>query len=259
MVLMHSLDMCKPPYTILSKFYDLLVNPKQYSAWHKLIEKSVKTYMPRKCKKVLDLACGTGRMTVLLAQDGYFVFAVDVSSQMLNKAKANIKSAGLTQRVKFLRQNMLDLNIKSKVDLAICFYDSLNYLLKKKQLKTVFQKVYNILNPNGLFIFDINTLEHVRVAKKFDKKAYNVGDGELIFEYGGRGEFWKIKISYIKKGKLIGEEEHVERGYDPVEISNLLRNRGFQIKSTLDAQFRVCDLESIKSPRVYFVCQKGTS
>ncbi len=109
-----------------------------------------------KPKTVLDLACGEGTFAVLMAEQGLRVTGVDASPRMLHFARQRARDAGV--EVTFLEQDIRSLDLADTFDLVTCWYDSLNYLLDYDDLVRVFSHVRSALNPQGLFVFDMNTI-----------------------------------------------------------------------------------------------------
>ena len=105
---------------------------------------------------LLDLGCGTGSMTELLAKQGYDMIGVDLSDSMLDIAMEKRAQSG--HNILYLQQDMREFELYGTVRAVICLCDSLNYLLKENDLLTTFKLVNNYLDPNGLFIFDFNTV-----------------------------------------------------------------------------------------------------
>ena len=116
---------------------------------------------------VLDLACGTGSMTWLLAGRGYELIAVDGSQEML--AAAREKSAPAEVPPLFLHQSMPRLHLGMEVDAAISTLDALNYLTRTADLRETLRRVYRWLRPGGLFLFDVNTPYKLR---RMDGQVY---------------------------------------------------------------------------------------
>ena len=106
---------------------------------------------------VLDLACGTGSMTWLLAGRGYELIAVDGSQEML--AAAREKSAPAEVPPLFLHQSMPRLDLYGTVDAAICCLDSLNYLTNPRDVQRTFQRLHLFISPGGLLAFDVRLPE----------------------------------------------------------------------------------------------------
>lgn len=105
--------------------------------------------------QVLDLACGTGSLTVELVRRGREVIAVDASPEMLALAAA--KSGEFYSAILYLCQEMEQLELHHPVELCFCILDSLNHLQSKEALVRTFQRVALFTQPGGLFIFDVNT------------------------------------------------------------------------------------------------------
>ena len=108
---------------------------------------------------VLDLACGTGSMTWLLAGRGYELIAVDGSEDML--AAAREKSAPAEVPPLFLHQSMPRLDLYGTVDAAICCLDSLNYLTNPRDVQRTFQRLHLFISPGGLLAFDVRLPERL--------------------------------------------------------------------------------------------------
>lgn len=140
-------------YSAIAGVYDLLNEEIDYSAWADFIEECFGRFCRQKPELVLDLACGTGRMTTELAKRGYDMTGVDASEDML--AVAYEKSVG--KGILYLHQDMRSFELYGTVDAAVCCLDSLNYLMTDDELLQCFRLVHNYLNPDGLFIFDLNS------------------------------------------------------------------------------------------------------
>ncbi len=149
-------------YTILAEFYDKFNSSVDYAAIKRFIEELLKENKIGKTATLLDLACGTGRLTNLFAEDGYDMIGVDLSAEMLSVAREESEKKGLSPL--YLCQNMCSLDLYGTVDAAFSCLDSLNYLSSTAELSCVFARLYNFIAPNGLFIFDVNTkykFEHI--------------------------------------------------------------------------------------------------
>ncbi len=180
-------------------------------------------------RTAVDLACGTGSVALLLAQKGLKVTAVDLSPEMLCVAAQ--KAQELPQPPLFLCQNLRDLYLPRAVDLAVCALDSLDYILDPKDCARAIERVYKVLNPGGIFIFDVNTPEKLRamdgqVFLDEDEDVYCVWRGsfdeqENICSYGmdlfqRRGNLWERSF-----------EEHREYAYSQARLEGYLKAAGF--------------------------------
>jgi ubiquinone/menaquinone biosynthesis C-methylase UbiE len=174
-------------------------------------------------KSVLDLACGTGTLAIALAQEGYRVVGVDRSAAMLQQARDKSRQAKV--QVTFLRQDMRKLSLKEGVDLATCFFDSINYLLSYQDLVSTFARVAWALNPGGLFVFDINTPSGLASHWDHHKGARDLGDVAIIGtnSYDPENKLGTISITVFKK-----------RAYSTSEVKNALREGGLKLLAHYD-------------------------
>lgn len=218
-------------YEALAARYDALTRDVDHSRWADYIERHF-----RKCaipiRTVLDLACGTGELTWLLAARGYEMIGVDQSGEMLAVAAGKERPVS-GERPIFLQQPMQKLDLYGTVDACICCLDSVNYVTRPEDLRRAFQRVYLFLMPGGLFLFDVNTPEKLRGL-----------DGEMfIDETEDTYCVWRAEWSKRRRTCTYGmdlffqerdglwrreEELHVERAYEMEELEELLHAAGFQ-------------------------------
>lgn len=164
-------------YNAVARVYDKLNADIDYAAWANFVEECFARYLPNKPELVLDLACGTGSMTLELARRGYDMIGVDGSADMLSEAFARAEGAG----VLFLEQDMREFELYGTVGAVTCCLDSLNYLLSPTDLVRCFKTVHNYLDPDGLFLFDMNTPYKFREV--YGNNAYVLED-ELVWDEG---------------------------------------------------------------------------
>ena len=244
-------------YQNLAASYDRLTNDVDYKAWvdfaHAILKKE--GLNPR---TVADLACGTGSATRILAELGYQVTAVDLSESMLTEAMD--KCCDLENLPAFVHQNLAQLRLPRAVDMAVCFLDSLDYILDPDDCVAAIRQTYRMLNPGGIFIFDVNTPEKLRamdgqVFLDEDDDVYCVWRGEFdedtnICSYGmdlfqRSGEVWHSSF-----------EEHREYAYSIEQLKGYLKKAGFtKIEVYADREF-IAPREG--EQRVWFKARKGT-
>ena len=143
-------------YQTLSEYYDRFTDDVGYEDWADFFERLFERE-GIKPSLVLDLACGTGSLTRILAQRGYDMIGADASPEMLMQALQN--TLDCEPRPLLLNQRMEELDLYGAVDACLCCLDSVNYVTEPEALQTAFERVYTFLNPDGLFVFDINTPE----------------------------------------------------------------------------------------------------
>lgn len=216
-------------YEALAASYDALTYDIPYARiltfWQKLCART-----RTEVRSVLDLACGTGSLSVLLARAGYRVIGADLSEDML--AEAAQKTADMGQaRPFFICQPMQRLRLPEPVDAVICCLDSINYLTRPADCQKTFRRVYDALCPGGLFVFDINTPCKLRsldgqVFLDETDDAYCVWRTE--FDEKRRLCFYGMDI-FQRAGAVWHRscEEHVEYAYEPQELAAWLHEAGF--------------------------------
>lgn len=183
-----------------------------------------------KPKSVLDLACGEGTFAVLMAAQGLRVTGIDASPRMLRFARRKARDAVV--EVTFLEQDMRSLDLADTFDLVTCWYDSLNYVLDYNDLVRVFSHVRRVLNPQGLFIFDMNTI--CGLARWREHGAQVQQDEDTLFEvhrakYDYDRSIATLRITgFVREGTLWRriDEEHQERGYPLEKIREALGHAG---------------------------------
>ena len=141
-------------YTGFAAVYDTFMDNVPYEEWCGYI-KSLLTEQGVKEGLVLDLGCGTGSLTELLAAAGYDMIGVDASEEMLELAYE--KKAVSGSDILYLCQDMRELELYGTVEAVISVCDCMNYILEYEDLVQVFRLVNNYLDPGGVFIFDLNT------------------------------------------------------------------------------------------------------
>ena len=219
-------------YGAIARVYDKFNREEiNYSAWADFIEKIFDRFSPHKPELVLDLACGTGTMTRELARRGYDMIGVDASADMLSEAYCN----GDGERILYLNQDMRSFELYGTVGAVVCCLDSLNYLVNDGDLGTTFATVHNYLDPDGLFIFDMNT--PYKFENIYSDNAYVLEDDGV---YCGWQNFYdpetKICDFYLslfeerEDGSYARSDEHQrERCYTDDEIRQTLTKNGFEI------------------------------
>ncbi|MDE6276004.1 MAG: class I SAM-dependent methyltransferase [Clostridia bacterium] len=134
-------------YSILAKYYDALMGDFDYDGYFELIKDKL-------VGEGVDLACGSGEMTIRLAKGGRKMIGMDLSGEMLNVATQKAKKSGLD--VKWINQDMTEFELNHAVDFITCVCDGVNYILGK-DVQKFFDRVYGALKAGGKFIFDVSS------------------------------------------------------------------------------------------------------
>ena len=243
-------------YKNLASSYDRLTNDVDYEATVEFYNEILKREGVRP-RTAVDLACGTGSVTVLLAKQGIRTVGVDMSEDMLTAAWEKVMD--MDEPPTFVCQKLQELRLPRGVDLAVCALDSLDYITDPADCAEAIKRAFKVLNPGGIFIFDVNTPEKLRamdgqVFLDEDDDVYCVWRGEFdeqtnICSYGmdlfqRRGNLWERSF-----------EEHREYAYSQEQLINYLKQAGFsRIEVYADRQF--CAPREGEQ-RIYFKARKG--
>lgn len=220
-------------YQALSRVYDALNGEVDYAAIADFYQSAFKRYGISP-SLVLDLGCGTGRMTAELAARGYDMTGVDASAEMLAKAYERVLKTGQSG-VLLLEQDMCDFELYGTVGAVVSTLDCINYLTEDGDLDRCFSLVHNYLDPDGVFLFDVNTpykFEHVfgdnaYILEEEDGSAY-CGWQNAFDKESGLCQFLLSVFTEGKDGRYDrADEEQTERCYTKEELTAALTRAGF--------------------------------
>ena len=215
-------------YKALAASYDRLTNDVDYKAtvdfYFRLLNRE--NLQP---ETAVDLACGTGSVTLLLAERGLRVIGVDMSPEML--CVADQKAVDMENRPQFICQKLQELYLPKAVDLAVCALDSLDYITRPSDCQEAIRRVYKALNPGGCFIFDVNTPAKLRAM---DDQIFIDEDEDVFCLWRGEfNEMTNICTYGMDLFQRTGEtwqrsyEEHREYAYSAETLVSFLKNAGF--------------------------------
>ena len=146
-------------YTSFASVYDTFMDNIPYEEWAEYLSRLLAEYEVTD-GIVLDLGCGTGTLTELMAARGFDMIGVDYSEEMLEIAMEKRAESG--RDILYLLQDMREFELYGTVRAVISICDSLNYITEEAELEEVFRLVNNYLDPEGVFIFDFNTVYKYR-------------------------------------------------------------------------------------------------
>jgi SAM-dependent methyltransferase len=169
--------------------------------------------------KILDLACGTGTLSLAFAQAGYPTLGLDISPGMLTQAKAKQEeqSKNVALPVRFLEGDMRYFLLDEPVDVVVCHYDSLNHLSNETELRGAFMQVAQALKPGGLFLFDLNTLENFKTywsgKDTYEGPNYRLRTTSTFDEAQSKALVQFMVDEYNDEGELMSRSETVHEQY----------------------------------------------
>ena len=244
-------------YTSFAAVYDTFMDNIPYEEWKSYLEELLKEYGVQD-GLVLDLGCGTGTMTELLAADGYDMIGVDNSEEMLEIAREKQIKSG--HEILYLLQDMREFELYGTVGAVFSICDSLNYITEPEELKQVFRWVNNYLDPGGIFIFDFNTEYKYREVLGDQTIAESREDCSFIWDnyYDKESQINEYVLNLFIQGGDGRydrcEEVHYQKGYALTEIRELIEAAGMIWEGAYDAF--TMEPPKADSERVYIVARE---
>ena len=245
-------------YTDFSNVYDLFMDNVPYEKWAEditviLRENGIEDGL------VLDLGCGTGTLTELLYNAGYDMIGIDASEDMLAEAREKQYMSmtyddgdlgGLEEAIEpgilYLCQDITEFELYGTVRAIVSTCDTLNYITEPEKLRSVFRLVNNYIEPDGVFIFDMNAPEKYEEVLADNVFAENREDASFIWEnsYDRESRINEYALTLFIRDEETElyektEELHYQRAYDRDEIADILRESGFEIIKNYEQDLRM--------------------
>ena len=225
-------------YTGFAEVYDLFMDQVPYEKWSRRITEILKEYgIPDGL--VLDLGCGTGSMTELLAGAGYDMIGVDASEEMLELAYEKRAESG--HDILYLLQDMREFELYGTVRAIVSVCDSLNYITEEEELLHVFRLVRNYLDPDGVFFFDMNTIYKYSKMLGETTIAENREEGSFIWEnyYDPEEQLNQYDLTLYVQDEddryVRFEETHIQKAYALERVLELLEKAGLKAEQIFDS------------------------
>ena len=217
-------------YRIFSQFYDNLTFNVDYKKRADYIQ-SVLSLCGHEMGLTLDLACGTGSLTVELKRRGVDIFGIDGSYDMLSIAMDKAYDEEL--EMLFLCQQMENLDLYGTIDTCICTLDSLNHITDQAKLQRVFDKVALFMNPDGTFLFDVNTVYKHQNILCNNTFVYDTEDVYCVWQNSLKeNNIVNIDLDlFEREGEVFRRhsEHFKERAYEIDDLKEMLTRSGFEI------------------------------
>ena len=245
-------------YTSFASVYDTFMDNIPYEEWAEYLISLLKEYSVND-GLVLDLGCGTGNMTELLAQAGYDMIGVDNAEEMLEIAMEKRERSG--QDILYLLQDMREFELYGTVKAIVSICDSVNYVTEEEDLLEVFKLANNYLDPKGVFIFDFNTVYKYSEILGNQTIAEDREDCSFIWDnyYYEEEQINEYELSlFIKEtdSDLYRkyQETHFQKAYDLETMKRLVEQSGLEYVTAYDAFTK--QLPTKESERVYIIARE---
>lgn len=246
-------------FIAVASVYDHLMQSVPYADWVAYLNRLLETRGARP-RRILDLACGTGNVTELLAEAGYQMTGVDIAPHMIAEARRKAEANGQTIAYHVQDAGLLDLP-GERFDLCISLFDSLNYITDPAHLQRAFERVALHLSRNGLFIFDLNS--DLALRENFFDQSNMQPDEPLRYDwrstYFPETRLCKVhmKFWYREEGgaERYFEEDHWQFAYRSEEIKEMLWNAGFE-EVTLYQAYTLRPINRA-TDRIFYVARKS--
>lgn len=220
-------------YSVFARYYDELTANIDYVRRGEYFHEIIKRFKATKENILLDLACGTGSISEVMARLGYDVIGVDNSDEMLGMAIEKKFDSGLN--IQYLCQDMRKLDMFGTVDVIICALDSINHLANLNDVRKVFEGAAFFCEMNGLFIFDVNTLYKHREILANNTFTYETDNVYCIWENTLNAETDEVRMNleFFEREEnglySRSSESFSEKAYSEETIEKLLEESGFKV------------------------------
>ena len=245
-------------YTSFASVYDTFMDNIPYEEWAEYLVGLLKEYGISD-GLVLDLGCGTGNMTELLATAGYDMIGVDNAEEMLEIAMEKREQTG--HDILYLLQDMREFELYGTVKAIVSICDSINYITEEEDLLEVFRLINNYLDPKGIFIFDFNTVYKYRELLGNQTIAEDREDCSFIWDnyYYEDERINEYELSLFIKEQDSDlyrkyQEMHYQKAYDLETIKGLVEESGLEYITAYDAFTRNQPTE--ESERIYVIVRE---
>lgn len=242
-------------YETFAGVYDAIMDDQLYDQWLAFTQ----NHLALDTKDILELACGTGILSLKLDQAGYRIKGLDLSPEMVELAQKRAQKAG--RQVEFIQGNMLDLPALEPVDAVTCYSDSICYLEDEVEVGDAFQQVFQVLKPGGRFLFDVHSIYQMEEVYPGYSYHENAEDFAFVWDSYPDDPPYSIvhELTFFlkeKDGRFVRKDEvHEERTYELLTYEILLEQAGFtNIQVYADFTDQAPDEKSL---RWFFVAEKS--
>lgn len=246
-------------YSAFAAIYDDVMRDVDYESWaHHILALAKSHQLP--CRRLLELACGTGTLAASLSEAGVSVVGVDKSEEMLRLAREKLRDRGVSIPLyRAPMENLSDLELDPGFDMVICLYDSLNYVTSEEGVFRAFHEALSLLRPGGGYIFDVTTEYNLLHNFSGYTFAENLEHASYIWE-NNYDIVNKICSSRVSIFHLNGDayhkhvEVHRQRVYASSWLKQSLETVGFEVLGMYHNMTQKPPKNDCE--RIHFVCRK---
>ena len=219
-------------YEVFADYYDKLTGNVEYSKRAQYLLGILKKHN-HEAGLTLDLACGTGSLTLELKKAGVDIYGIDASADMLSVALQKASDEG--EQILYLRQRMQSIDLYGTIDTCFCTLDSINHLTDKKDVQKTFERVSLFMNPQGLFVFDVNTVYKHREVLKDNVFVFDTDEVYCVWQNTPlQGDVTDISLDFFipeENNYYRVTENFRERAYTVEELTEMLGEAGFEVEA----------------------------
>lgn len=242
-------------YGVFADYYDALTLNVDYKQRAEYIVNTLEK-LGHNMGLTLDLACGTGKLTLELKKLGVDVYGADASEEMLSYAYEKACENGFN--ILFLRQKMQELDLYGSIDTCVCTLDSINHLTEIEDVKKTFERVSLFMNSGGCFLFDVNTVYKHKNILADNTFVYDLDEVYCVWENSLKeNNVVDISINlFVPEGGLYSrfEENFSERAYSDEELTSMLNEAGFEVLARYSDMSMNAPLEN--DERIIYIAKK---
>lgn len=218
-------------YKDFAPYYDILTSNIPYRKRGEYFNVLINKY-GKNSGILVDLACGTGSLSEVMSDLGYEVIGIDGSYEMLSEAMNKKYKSG--NDIIYLCQDMTDLDLYGTMDICICALDSINHVIDSGSVQKIFDKVSLFLHPDGIFIFDVNTVYKHRNILADNTFVYDYDDVYCVWQNSlNDDDIIEINLDIFCRNEDESydrvSEQFYEKAYSHKEIEAFIKNAGMEL------------------------------
>ncbi len=249
-------------YSVFAKYYDAYMDHVNYDDWAEFILDKYHDFTDLDLKTIFELACGTANLSTRMVEKGYKVFASDNSAEMLK-----IADSKKFKPILFYHNFLNPIPVKD-IDLILLIFDSINYISDKQDIEKLFVNVYNALNYNGIFIFDISTIKNCQDNFDGFVNLEDTSTSYFIHESTYSGNKLISNLTFFEKQGFLykrRDEKHIQYIYETKTILDIIEKSPLKLKGYFSLRRPTVNLlSSLLSPeeidydydRIFFILKK---